>query len=218
MHSDPVGEVFGAFDRLSRVLAVDDTAAIATSAPFEEYLRTKRVSMAAQCYVLCIKLMVSLSEQMLQSLLASALPTPRSPFNPSTLEAAQNANAPGALDNNLSNTNHIPENLRLRHSYVAPTDFFDHAINSAVNMLQLGSRLLGRIETLLEIPPELGGGNMLSVTSTKEVGVDQHLRLSLPARFVASIWEGETSINNKYSVQYLRRCHAAILGLAKHNY
>ena len=59
---------------------------------FDENLRSKQASMAAQCYILCIKLMVSLSEQMLQSLLASPLPTPRSAFaNLSTSEATQNA-------------------------------------------------------------------------------------------------------------------------------
>lgn len=186
--------------------------------PFDEYLRSKQASMAAQCYTLCIKLMVSLSEQMLQSLLASPLPTPRSAFaSLSTSEATQNANALGAQEDTFPNTSHIPENLRLGDLYVPPTDPFGHALNSTINMLRIGSRLLGRMEQLLGIPPELGGGSMSSVPSTEQVGLDQHLRPSLPARFVTSIWEDEASINNKSAVTYFRRCRAAILGLTKHH-
>lgn len=223
MHSDPIGEVFSAFDGLLRVLALDDMVAISTSrtpqTPLDEYLRSKQASIAAQCYILCIRLMVSLSEQMLQSLLASPLPTPpRSAFaNLGTSETTQNANVLGAQEGTISNTSHIPENLTLGDLYVPPTDPFGHALNSTTNVLQIGSRLLGRMEQLLGIPPELGGGGMSSVPSKAQARIDRHLKPSLPARFVASIWEDEASMNNKSAVTYFRRCRAAILGLTKHH-
>jgi hypothetical protein len=222
LRTDPVGEVFSAFDGFLRVLALDDMTATITSCtpqtPFDEYLRGKQASMAAQCYILCLKLMVSLSEQMLQSLLASPLPTPRSPFaNLTTAESTQSENTLRAHEGTFSNASHIPKNLRLGDLYVPPTDSFDHALNSTVNMLQIGSRLLGRIEQLLEIPPELGSGSPSLVTPTEQAGTDQHLRRSLPARLIASIWEDEASITNKCAVTYFRRCRAAILGLTQHH-
>lgn len=176
---------------------------------FDEYLQSKQASMAAQCYVLCIKLMVSLSEQMLQSLLATPLHhTPRSPFtNLSHSETTQNANA-------LSNTGHIPEGLRLGDLYTPPTDPFGPALNSSINVLQTGSKLLGKMEQMLGIPAELGVGRMSSVASADRAGLDHHRSPSLPARVVASIWEHEASINSKSSVTYFRRCRAAVLGLA----
>lgn len=215
---DPIGEVFGVFDAFLKVLALDEMVAISTSRTpqtlFDEYLRSKQASMAAQCYIVCIKLMVSLSEQMLQSLLASPLPTPRPAFGHRNVsEASQNTNAPVAREGVFSDASRIPENLKLGDLYVPLTDPFGHALNSTIDIFQIGSRLLGRMEQLLGIPIELGGGNMSSVLSSEQVGLDQHPRPSLPARFVASIWEDEAHINQKSAVTYFRRCRAAILGL-----
>ncbi|KAB8075713.1 hypothetical protein BDV29DRAFT_189978 [Aspergillus leporis] len=225
----PIGEIFSQFDGLLGVLALDDMVAITTSRtpqnPLDEYLRSKQASMAAQCYVLCIKLMAALSEQVLQSLLALPLSTKQSASgNLSTSEAMKNVNALGAQEDNFSHTRHIPKNLRLGDLY-APPDPFGHALNSAINMLRIGSKLIARMEQLLGIPPELGCGSMSSETSPEQVGLDQHtlrdrssLRSSLsslPARFVALIWEDEASMYNKSAVMYFRRCRAATLGLTK---
>ncbi|EAW13516.1 uncharacterized protein ACLA_055640 [Aspergillus clavatus NRRL 1] len=167
--TDPIGEIFSHFDGLLGVLALDDMVAITTSrtpqSPLDEYLRSKQASMAAQCYVLCIKLMAVLSEQVLQSLLALPLPTKQpASGNLSTSEAMKNVNALGAQEDNFSHTRHIPKNLRLGDLY-APPDPFGHALNSAINMLRIGSKLIDRMEQLLGIPPELGGGSMSSGTS-----------------------------------------------------
>ncbi|KAI1374296.1 hypothetical protein F4677DRAFT_461568 [Hypoxylon crocopeplum] len=225
----PIGEVFGAFDSLLRVLALDDMGAISTSrppqSPLDEYLRSKQASMAAQCYVLCIKLMAFLSEQMLQSLLAMPLPTTRSGSgNLNTSESTQSPNALEAQEDTFSNTSHVPENLRLGDLYVPP-DPFGHALKSAISMLQIGSRSIGMMEKSLGIPPEQGGGSLSPVTSSDQAGPDHHTTrdgsssgLSFPARFVALIWEVEASMNNKSPVGYFRRCRAAIIGLSKHHF
>jgi hypothetical protein len=138
----------------------------------------------------------------------------------------KNVNPLVAQEDNFSHTRHVPKNLRLGDLY-APPDPFGHALNSAINMLRIGSKLIARMEQLLGIPPELGGGNMSSGTSPEQVGLDQHtlrdrssLRSSsssLPARFVALIWEDEASMYNKSAVMYFRRCRAATLGLAKNH-
>lgn len=213
MNLDPIGEVFGAFDSLLKILSLDSMATMRTShttpgTPFDEYQQSKQASMVAQCYVLGIKLMVSLAEQMLQSLLSSPLQAPRSPFaSLGGRDATQNANS-------LANSSRIPEDLRLGDLYAPPSDPFGPALNSSIEVLQTGSRLLGRMEQLLGIPPELGGGSMSSVSPADRAGLDQHLKPSLPARLVASIWEHEASMHSKSSVMYFRRCRAAILGLA----
>ncbi|RAH47739.1 uncharacterized protein BO95DRAFT_461805 [Aspergillus brunneoviolaceus CBS 621.78] len=225
----PIGEIFNQFDGLLEVLALDSMVAITTSrtpqSPFDEYLRSKQASMAAQCYVLCIKLMAVLSEQVLQSLLALPLSAkPSASGNLGSSETMKNVNGLGAQEDNFSHTRQIPKSLRLGDLY-APPDPFGHALNSAINMLRIGSKLIARMEQLLGIPPELGGGSMPSGASPEQVGLDQPtLRdrsasksslSSLPARFVALIWEDEASMYNKSAVMYFRRCRAATLGLAK---
>lgn len=176
--------------------------------PFDEYLRSKQASMAAQCYMLCIKLMVSMLEQMLQSLLASPF---RASYvdlgNMSPSQATQNP----SLDSAFSSMNGIAENLRLGDLHSPQADPFGSALSSTINVLRIGSRLLGRIEQFLGIPSKLRAGNF---PSNEQVGLDQSLSPSLPARFVASIWEDEAATNNRSSVTYFRRCRAAILGLS----
>ena len=97
-----------------------------------------------------------------------------------------------------------------------PPDHFGHALNSSVNLLRIGCGRLNEIEHLLGISTS-------SLVRLEQVGLAQQAlvdngssRPSLPARFVASIWEDEASINNKSSMVYLQRCRAAILGLTEH--
>ena len=104
-----------------------------------------------------------------------------------------------------------------------PPDHFGHALNSSVNLLRIGSSRLNEMEHLLGIPSKQRGQSTSSLVCLEQVGLAQQARPdngsskpSLPARFVASIWEDEASINNKTSVVYLQRCRAAILGLTEH--
>jgi hypothetical protein len=165
-----------------------------------------------------------LSEQILQSLLALPVPTARTGSGgSSTSEATQSTNTLGIPEGPFCNTRQIPENLRLRDLYVPP-DPFSRALHSAIAVLQIGSGLLGKMEQLLGIPPELGGGSMSSGASPEQAGLDQHalkdarsLRPSLPARFVALIWEDEAGITSKSAPIYYQRCRAAILGLSNHH-
>jgi hypothetical protein len=89
-------------------------------------------------------------------------------------------------------------------------------------MLQIGSGLLGKMEQLLGIPPELGGGSMSSGASPEQAGLDQHalkdarsLRPSLPARFVALIWEDEAGITSKIGSDILPTMSCRYLRLVK---
>ncbi|KAM4055319.1 hypothetical protein HRG_008754 [Hirsutella rhossiliensis] len=212
----PITEAYGVFDRFLAVLMVHEMAAIMTpripQTPSDEYMRTKLASMAVHGYVLCMKLMRSFSEQVLLSLLATPLPASRL-----SLSGPRSSDAPrlGARAHLFSGTGHVPNNPKLGDMYVSMTDPFQHVLNSKLNILETGSKLLSNMEHLLGIPPDLGGGSLSSASrSSEQVVLDSHVTPSLPARLVASIWEDDASINNTSVVAYFRRCRAAILGLA----
>jgi hypothetical protein len=192
--------------------------------PHDAHLRSKQASTAAQAYVLCVRLLASLLEQMLQSLLASPSPTASgSSARPdSTQDASSLRTSLGASGSNFSDASHVPRSLRLGDLHVPP-DHFGHALNSSVNLLRIGCGRLNEIEHLLGIPSKQRGQSTSSLVRLEQVGLAQQALLdngssrpSLPARFVASIWEDEASINNKSSMVYLQRCRAAILGLTEH--
>jgi hypothetical protein len=125
-----------------------------------------------------------------------------------------NAGALGILDMNFSLGNqNIIENVGLEDLYVGPTDSYEQAVDSTVSILRVGARLIGRMEQLLEIPPDMAGGTTSS--GEQPSSEDQQRKLSLPARLVATTWEHETSIDNKCPVTCFRRYRAAILGLAQ---
>ncbi|KAI1119741.1 hypothetical protein F5Y10DRAFT_157290 [Nemania abortiva] len=219
-HEYPVAEVFGAFEGFLRVMTLEHAGAQplprASNTPFDEYMNSKQASLAAQCYMLCIKLMVSLSEKMLQNLLTSPLPAQRLSFGLGDPESTQLPGGLGAMDINFAHPNqNALENIRVEDLYIGPTDSFEHALNSIVNMLRVGTRLLGRMELLLEIPPEMAGGTMTSPSQTEQPRVDQQMKRSLAARLVGLTWEHETSVGSKCVVTYFRRYRAAILGLAQ---
>jgi hypothetical protein len=182
---------------------------------FDKYMDSKQASMAAQCYMLCMRLVVSLSEKMLQNLLASPMPAQRTSFGFSTPDSTQfNGGARGILDMrfSLGNQNMI-ENVGLEDLYVGPTDSYEQAVDSTVSMLRVGARLIGRMEQLLEIPPDIAGGTM---SSGEQPSIEhQRRKRSLPARLVVTTWEHETGIDNKCPVTCFRRHRAAILGLSQ---
>jgi hypothetical protein len=196
-------------------MASVSTTNMAQSA-FDAYLRTKQALMAAQCYVLSMELMVSLSEHMLHSLLGSPLPTSRNigilNFGVSqTVEATFN---PGTQEDSFYLTYPIPHDLKLGDLYNLPTDPYSHAIESFLSILEIGGRRLERVEQLLGIPPELGFRNSPSV---EQELLDQDLRSSLPSRFVELLWNGSVQIDHKSPAVCFRRHRAAILGLLNYN-
>jgi hypothetical protein len=220
-YPDPVAEFFDAFEGFLRTLeqAGTQSPSRASHTPFDEYMDSKQAALAAQCYMLCVKLMVSLSEKMLQNLLSSPMSAQHLPFSLGTPESAQMAGgmgAMGAMEVNFTHPNQNSlENIRVEDLYIGPTDTFEHALHSIVNMLRVGTRLLGRMEMLLEIPPDLAGGTMTFPNLAEQTRVDQQMKRSLAARLVRSTWEHETSIGSKCLVTYFRRYRAAILGLAQ---
>lgn len=192
--------------------------------PQDAHLRNKQASIAAQGYVLCVRLLASLFEQMLQSLLASPSSTVSgSSASPDSTQDASSLRASlGAPWSDFSDASHAPHSLRLGDLHVSP-DHFGHALNSSVSLLRIGCSQLNEMEHLLGIPSKQREQSTSSLVGLEQVGLAQQVlpdngssRPSLPARFVASIWEDEASINNKSSLVYLQRCRAAILGLAEH--
>lgn len=112
----------------------------------------------------------------------------------------------------LGNQNVI-ESFHLEDLYNGPTDTYEQAVDSTVNILRVGTRLIGKMEQLLEIPVDMAGGTM---SSGEQPSIEhQRRKRSLPARLVATTWEHETSIGNRCAVTYFRRYRAAILGLAQ---
>lgn len=217
---DPIREVFSAFEGFVRAMVLTRGKARTPSRDahpsFAKYLDSKQASMAAQCYMLCIRLVVSLSEKMLQNLLASPMPAQPTSFSLSTPNSTPfNASALDILDVNFSlgNQNMMEGGVGLEDLYVGPADSYEQAVDSTVSILRVGARLIGRMEQLLEIPPDMAGGT----TSSGEQPSTEHQRrkLSLPARLVATTWEHETSIDNKCPVTCFKRYRAAILGLAQ---
>lgn len=192
--------------------------------PHDAHLRSKQASTAAQGYVLCVRLLASLLEQLLQSLLASPSQTASgSSASPhSTQDASGQRISLGESGSNFSDASHVPHSLRLGDLHV-PLGHFGHALNSSVNLLRIGCSRLSEMEYLLGIPYKQRGQSISSLVCLKQVGLAQQTlpdngssRSSLPARFVALIWEDEASINKMSSVVYLQRCCAAILGLTEH--
>ncbi|KAK3951312.1 hypothetical protein QBC32DRAFT_371248 [Pseudoneurospora amorphoporcata] len=221
----PVGEVFSAFEGFVRAMVLTRGKARTLSRDahpsFAKYLDSKQASMAAQCYMLCMRLLVSLSEKMLQNLLASPMPAQRTSFSLSSTPDPTpfNASALGTIldDVNFSlgtNQNMMEGVVGLEDLYVGPTDSYEQAVDSTVSILRVGGRLIGRMEQLLEIPPDMAGG---TTSSGEQPSTEHHQRrkLSLPARLVTTTWEYETSIDNKCPVTCFKRYRAAILGLAQ---
>ncbi|RMZ88705.1 hypothetical protein DV736_g4070, partial [Chaetothyriales sp. CBS 134916] len=224
----PIGEVLSALGGFLGSLKLSNVGGVDPSCPpqsaHDAHLRSKNASIAAQGYVLCVRLLASLLEQMLQSLLTS--PSPIASGSSASPESTQDASSLktslGASRSIFSDAGHVPHSLRLGDLHVPP-DHFGHALNSSVNLLRIGCSRLNEMERLLGIPSKQRGQSTSSLVCLEQVGLAQQahpdngsLRLSLPARFVASIWEDEASINKKSSVVYLQRCRAAILGLTEH--
>jgi hypothetical protein len=226
---DPIGEVLSALDDFLGVLQLDNMVGASTActpqSPRDTYLRSKQSSIAAQGYVLCVKLLASLSEQMLQSLLVSPLRSASgsSARSDSTQSATSPRTSPGGPGRPFSDEIHVPRTLRLGDLHVPP-DHFGHALNSSVKLLRIGSSQLNEMEHLLGIPFDQRGGSTASVVCEEQAGLTQQTpkdkgssETSLPARFVVSTWEDEASVNNKSPLVLLQRCRAAILGLANHS-
>lgn len=194
------------------------TASHTPHTPLDEYMRTKQAMMAAQCYVLSMKLMASISGQVLQDLLTTPmLDVQSSLFRSTSPEAAARlSDQEGEM---LQETSRVSETLTLGGLFVSPAGSFQHALRATVDMIDVGSRLLGRMEQLLKLPSDLGSGSASSTSLSAEQGVVDlpQGKPSLPARLVATIWEDEAHVNKKWVVTYFRRCRAAILGLLQHN-
>ncbi|OAG36752.1 hypothetical protein AYO21_09025 [Fonsecaea monophora] len=227
-----IGEVLNALDdflgalRLSNVAVASHTST--PQSPHGAHLRSKQASIAAQGYVLCVRLLASSLEQMLQSLMASPSPAPiltasGTSAGPSeTQHAGSLRTGPGVSASLYSDASSIPRSLRLGDLFVAP-DPFGHALNSSVDLLRVGCSRLNKMEGLLGIPSNLREPSTSSLAHVEPVDLGERAardndssRQSLPARFVTSIWEDEASINKKSSVVCLQRYRAAILGLTEH--
>jgi hypothetical protein len=222
--SDPIGEVLSALSSFLGVLKLNNVARAGPSctpqSPHDAHLRSKQASLAAQGYVLCVRLLASLLDQMLQSLLAS--PSPTATSSSAAPDSTQDTRSLGALGSNFSEASHVPRSLRLGDLLVPP-DHFGHALHSSVSLLRIGCSRLNEMEHLLGIPSKRRGQGTSSPVCLEQVGLAQQALPdnessgpSLPARFVASIWEDEASISSKSSVVHLQRCRAAILGLTEH--
>ena len=218
---DPVGEVFSAFESFVRAMVLSRGKARSPSRDahmsLAKHLDSKQAFMAAQCYMLCMRLAVSLSEKMLQNLLAAPMPAQRTSFGLGTPDSAQfnSSSALGILevDFSLGGSQNMMEGVGLEDLYVGPPESYEQAVDSTVSILRVGARLIGRMEQLLEIPPDIAG----DTTWSGEQPSPEHQRrkLSLPARLVATTWEYEKSIDNKCPVTCFKRYRAAILGLAQ---
>ncbi|ETS87747.1 hypothetical protein PFICI_01575 [Pestalotiopsis fici W106-1] len=217
--TNPVREVFNAFDSLVRAMALEwgrgRTPPRDAHTTFDKYIDSKQASMAAQCYMLCIRLFVSLSEKLLNNLLASPMPVQPATFGLNTPDSTQfsGGGGLGTLDMNFSLGNdNVMDNFGLDDLSVSPTDSYEQAVDSAVNVLRVGTRLIGRMEQMLGIPPDMAVGTL---SSAEQPSLEhQRKKRSLPARLVATTWEYETSIGNKCAITYFKRYRAAILGLA----
>lgn len=189
----------------------------APEGPSDQVVKMKRASIAAQCYVLCVKLLACLSERMLQSLLALPMPAthPR-PGRATPRERAEPAGSQLPHSGTTTPSRAIPESLRLADLVAPPTDPFGHALSASTNVLDVGGGKVGRMELLLRIPAEQGVGTSLAseATSRATLGSANALQSSLTARLVAAMWEDEAAIECKAPVTYFRRCHAAIAGLS----
>ncbi|KAK4223290.1 hypothetical protein QBC38DRAFT_53931 [Podospora fimiseda] len=214
----PVGEVFSAFEGFVRVMMVltrgkgRTTSSRDAHPSFTKYLDSKQASITATCYMLCMRLVVSLAEKMLHNLLASPVPAAqRTSFSFSTPDSTQ---FNGILDVNFSlNNQNMIDGVNLEDLYIGPTDTYEQAVDSTVSILGVGARLIGKMEQLLEIPPDMAGGTPPS--GEQPSAEHQPRKLSLPARLVATTWEHETSIDNKCPVTCFKRYRAAISGLAQ---
>ncbi|KIW95725.1 uncharacterized protein Z519_04310 [Cladophialophora bantiana CBS 173.52] len=224
----PIGEVLSAVGGFLRVLKLNNVAGAgppcAPQSPHDAHLRSKQASIAAQGYVLCVKLVASLSEQMLQGLLTSPSPTASggSTSPQSTQGASSLRTSLEASDGKFSDASHVPHSLRLGDLFMPP-GHFGHALNSSVNLLRIGCSRLNEMEHLLGIPSKQQGQSISSLVCQEQMDFAQQAlpdngspRPSLPARFVAAMWEDEASVKNKSAVVYLQRCRAAILGLTEH--
>ncbi|ETS80407.1 hypothetical protein PFICI_07936 [Pestalotiopsis fici W106-1] len=201
-----VGEIFNAFECFIWIVAVDRRPRALSQDPntsFDNHIDGKQAFKAAQCYMLCIRLLAALSEKMLQNLLASPTPAQRPTFGLGTPDSTQFSSGP---------LGDMVENFRMEDLFAAPTESYEQAAESAANMLRVGTRLIGKMEQLLDIPSDLAVGTMPS--AGEQPGIDhQRRKRSLPARLVVTTWDHETSVGNKCAVTNFRRYRAAILGL-----
>ncbi|EXJ69155.1 uncharacterized protein A1O5_08090 [Cladophialophora psammophila CBS 110553] len=208
--------------KLNNVAGADPLCA--RQSPHDAHLRSKEASIAAQGYVLCVRLVAFLLEQMLQGLLTSPSPTASGgSTNPHSTQGASSLRISlEASGGKFSDASLVPHSLRLGDLFM-PLGHFGLALNSSVDLPRISCSRLNEIEHLLGIPSKQRGQSMSSLVCLEQMGLAQQARPdndsprpSLPARFVAAIWEDEASINNKSAVVYLQGCRAAILGLAEH--
>jgi len=156
-------------------------------------MRTKQASIIAQIYVLCVRILASVAEQILQKLLA--LPT-------YPVQYSSSSTSVGTMQ-----TTYSLQDLE------GPADPFSQAHQSALHVLSVGSRQLGEMEDLLGVPsqqwsgvPRAGSKQPSSVSDGR-----CQLPLSLSARLIVSIWDDELSTTGKLPLMYMRRCRAAIV-------
>lgn len=228
--SGPIGKIFAIFERFLRVLALDEMVAVINGStphrPFDEYMRAKNASNVAACYVLCTRILVVLSEKMLQRLLTvpqlNISPEPKKRTFSGFHQHGSSSSSTSSSSNFPADTNQIPENLTLGDLFTPPTDQFQRSLRSTLDILDISSRLLSRMERSLGIPPELGVGSLTGASNALadqapfvEVVQQPERQPSLPAQLARVIWEDEMRTSNKSSLSYFRRCRAAILGLSK---
>ncbi|KIW31319.1 uncharacterized protein PV07_02976 [Cladophialophora immunda] len=209
----PVGEALSALSNFLAVLKLSNAEEAGihrtSQSSHDAHLRSKRASIEAQGYVLSVKLLTSLLERMLQSLLASPSPSPTASANSSSPDSSQDAinlrTSLGALGSKFADASHVPYSLRLGDLFVPP-DHFGNALNSSLDLLRIGYSRLSEMEDLLGIPSTQSGQSKSSLACLERLGLTQPTvpdngvsRPSLPARFVASIWEDETGINKRSS-------------------
>ncbi|OAP54231.1 hypothetical protein AYL99_11332 [Fonsecaea erecta] len=222
----PIGEVLGALGKFLAALKVINVVELVPphtpQTSHDAHLRSKQASLASQGYVLCVRLLSSLLEQMLQSLLTSPSSSSTAPSSAASPERSQDSSSLRAslasLGSNFSDASQVPHGLRLRDILAPPGDF-RRALNFSLDLLCIGCSQLNEMEQLLRIPSKQPGLGTASLVSLERSGIaqpelsDNSVSIpSLPARFVASIWEDEASINQKSSAvclqRYPRKAHA----------
>ncbi|POS70300.1 hypothetical protein DHEL01_v211310 [Diaporthe helianthi] len=217
----PVAEIFGIFERFVECMAQNSMKPTwqTPQTPLAEYMRTKQAALAAQCYVLSMKLMASITGQLLQNLLVTPMPEVQYPSSNSGSSSSETTRLGDQEVGFLHETSRIPKSLTLGDLFSSSTASFQHVLRSAVEMVDFGTRLLGKMEQLLGVPSRLGiGGTLHASSSKRQAATDlQPAEPSLPARLVASIWEDEANNHKKSVVTHFRRCRAAMTGLSKSN-
>jgi hypothetical protein len=201
----PIGQVFNALDQTLEILRYGQGSP--TPGGFrmhESFTQSKFASMAAQCYVTSVKIMACSADQLSRIL--------------RVLASGSRGPAPTGVAETAIKAMQTSPTLTLGDLYPR-IDPLGHALNATIIMLKVGSKYLGDMEETLALPANLivDNGTMFA-TSTRPATrqpTAESPKVSLVARFVAAMWDDETTSSGN-SVTAYRRCCASVLNLSHH--